>query len=54
MSNALHLAITLESDLYVICVMYLPTESRFQHVEHLLAGDEAIAVKIVDVEAVLK
>ena len=35
-------------------VMYLPTESRFQHVEHLLPGDEAIAVKIVDVEAVLK
>ena len=54
MSSAMHLAITLESDLYVICVMYLPTESRFQHVEHLLAGDEAIAVKIVDVEAVLK
>ena len=34
--------------------VYLAAKSRFQHVEHLLASDEAIAVEIIDVKAILQ
>ena len=33
---------------------FLPAECRFQHVEHLLAADEPVAVEVVYVEAELE
>ena len=37
---------------HLILIQPLPTQGRFEHVEHLLPRDVAVAVQVVDLEAV--